>query len=433
MTTYLPRTSWTSAKNGRAGRPLNPNKVTAMTVHYPADGNVTLARLTQAETAARLRGYRAHHINHNGWADIGYNYAIDGAGRVWDLTGDNIGAHAGDAGNPTSLGVLFLVGDAETPTVAAIAAFNDLRKKKLQTFTRATKVQGHQQVPGNSTSCPGGPLMALIRSGALTDTAPAPADDTAARMSVMTYNLAAKAKKWQRDTFNSRLPIAVKLVAAADPTVLCLQEAGSIGYVKKIDAALKPLGLIRAPGNGAPLYNRWRYIYTNPDLVTVKASDVMTINTLGTKHAATATLADRATGKQILVTSAHLTAGGASTDKDRITQAGHLIRKSNNRAKGRMPIIHAGDFNSLGLVGSQVMAPAELKDSKHIADKVISGEYDTFNAREHVARKHGGDLDHIYVSTGVDVLRWEQYGYIYNDRYTFHPSDHNPILAEFRY
>ncbi|WP_311208712.1 MULTISPECIES: peptidoglycan-binding protein [unclassified Aeromicrobium] len=166
MVTYLPRSAWTPTSNGRAGRALSVSKVDRMVDHYPADGNVVYANLTQAQVAAKLRAYRQAHLN-RGWADIGYNYAIDQKGRIWFLTGDNIGAHANVTGNTKGIGVLFVVGNNEPISQAAIEAFRALRADKRKKFTKATLVQGHQQVPGNSTSCPGQPLMALNRSGAL--------------------------------------------------------------------------------------------------------------------------------------------------------------------------------------------------------------------------------------------------------------------------
>jgi hypothetical protein len=177
----LPRDEWTSTPNGRADRPLTASKVVAFTIHYPGDGDLTYRDLTEKEVAARLRAYRLSHLG-RGWADIGYNYAIDQAGRVWFLTGDTIGAHSNDAGNPTSIGVLFVVGNTEKPTPAAIAAFRALRAAKLAKYPKATKVQGHQQVPGNQTSCPGAPIMALIRAGTLSGSGaptPAPGPDPA--------------------------------------------------------------------------------------------------------------------------------------------------------------------------------------------------------------------------------------------------------------
>ena len=170
----LPRSEWTPSENGRAGRPLDPTRVTAFTVHYPGDGDVSYRGLSESEVGAKLRAYREHHVA-RGWADIGYNYAIDQSGRTWFLTGDTVGAHSGTVGNPSSIGVLFVIGNNESPTPAAVAAFRSLRAEKLRTFSRALTVQGHQEVPGNQTACPGPALMALVRAGTLAaDLEPAP-------------------------------------------------------------------------------------------------------------------------------------------------------------------------------------------------------------------------------------------------------------------
>lgn len=168
MVNILPRSAWTTARNGRAGRPMSASRMFGVAIHYPAAGNVTYRGRTREQVAALLRGWRSFHVNTRGWADIGYNFAIDGQGRIWDLTGFNIGAHAGAIGNPTRVGVLFIVGNNEQPSAAMLAAFRDLRAHVVARYPKATAVEGHQQVPGNATACPGAPIMALIRSGELT-------------------------------------------------------------------------------------------------------------------------------------------------------------------------------------------------------------------------------------------------------------------------
>lgn len=173
MATILPRSAWTKTSNGRAGRPLDKSRVVGIAVHYPAAGSANLSALTKTQVASRLEGWRKLHTSApRNWADIGYNFAVDGAGRIWDLTGYNIGAHAGATGNPTRVGVLFVIGDTEKPTTKMLEAFAALRAHILKSYPKATKIEGHQQVPGNQTSCPGKPLMALIQSGKILPTKP---------------------------------------------------------------------------------------------------------------------------------------------------------------------------------------------------------------------------------------------------------------------
>lgn len=167
MATILPRSAWTSTPEGWNRSPLyvQPEGIAA---HHPGDGDVTYANLTKDQVAAKLRGYRTHHVRSKGWADIGYNYGIDQAGRIWSLAGKRQAAHAASPANPganrTLYGVLFVVGNNEPLTDKAIAAFRDLRA----TLGATLPVYGHQQVSGASTACPGR-VMDAIKSGALAE------------------------------------------------------------------------------------------------------------------------------------------------------------------------------------------------------------------------------------------------------------------------
>jgi peptidoglycan hydrolase-like protein with peptidoglycan-binding domain len=178
MSEYLSRSAWTTAPSSSNG---SWGDVVGIALHYPADGNVIIGAASAETIAAKLRGYRDFHVKSRRWGDIGYNFAIDQAGRIWELRGlGNVGSHCASASNKNAntryVGVLFLVGNSEPVSDAAVAAFRDLRARVLAWRPRAVAVTGHGQVPGASTSCPGGALRALISDGALTGTGtPAPA------------------------------------------------------------------------------------------------------------------------------------------------------------------------------------------------------------------------------------------------------------------
>jgi hypothetical protein len=182
MVEYLPRSAWTSTAAG--GATLTGSKLLGTSVHYPASGNITMAGMTQAQVAERLRGWRSYHVNTRGWSDIGYQVAIDGAGRVWDLRGiGRVPAASASEANPDANlewgACLFVVGNSEPPTAAAIAAFRHWRFTRwLVRWVGKTAVRGHGQVPGASTACPGSRLRELIANGTLLQapaTTPAPA------------------------------------------------------------------------------------------------------------------------------------------------------------------------------------------------------------------------------------------------------------------
>lgn len=169
MNAPLPRSAWTTSRpssNGTWG------DVGGIVVHHPGDGGAAIGPATRAEIAARLTRYREHHLLRRGWGDIGYNLAVDQAGRAWELRGlDHVGAHCASTTQPDAnsrwVGVLFVVGDDEQVTTQALGAFATIRSDVLARWPSATAVVGHGQVHGAATACPGGPLRDLVATGAL--------------------------------------------------------------------------------------------------------------------------------------------------------------------------------------------------------------------------------------------------------------------------
>ncbi|WP_087485568.1 peptidoglycan-binding protein [Brachybacterium massiliense] len=159
----LPRSAWSSTSARGTG--ITWSRVRGIVCHYPAMGKA-VGVLTQAQEAARLRGWRSYHVNSLGWLDIGYSYAIGQSGRIYSLRGDRVGGHT-YGHNSTTLGVLFIVGDNEPLTAAAKAAFRALRAT-LRKRGASSGVWGHREMSGNSTRCPGPFIMGSIRDGSLT-------------------------------------------------------------------------------------------------------------------------------------------------------------------------------------------------------------------------------------------------------------------------
>jgi hypothetical protein len=171
----LPRTAWTSAAPG--GAAISKTKVVGIAAHYPGDGNVTYAALSQAQAAAKFVAYRNYHVNTRGWLDIGYNYGVDQAGRVWVLRGDRVGGHAAPY-NSTYLGVLLLIGNTETPTTACVASFWALvAHLKANGFPNIANIVGHGELKGLTapTACPGKVAMPVIRAQTGSPPTPPPA------------------------------------------------------------------------------------------------------------------------------------------------------------------------------------------------------------------------------------------------------------------
>jgi hypothetical protein len=207
VATYLSRSAWTSTSAG--GSTLSGSKLRGVAVHWPGTTQDVIGDPGQASIASRIRSYRNFHVNTRGWADIGYNFAIDQAGRVWMLrstswAGNRVGAHCASKPNPDAnheyVGVLLILGDRETPSAAMLAAFRDwYRNRFLPIWRGRTDVRGHGKVPGASTSCPGTRALNLIASGAFTSgTTTTPEDTFMAFINNQAEFDAALSKWWNR-------------------------------------------------------------------------------------------------------------------------------------------------------------------------------------------------------------------------------------------
>jgi hypothetical protein len=140
-------------------------------VHWPGTTQDRIGG-DRAAIISRLQHYHRFHTQDRGWRDIGYNVAIDQAGRVWMLRstawkGNLVGAHcASDANrdaNEEYVGVLLLLGDREPLSAAMIRAFVDwYRGKFLPGWPGRFDVRMHGQVVGASTACAGPYVKAAL-------------------------------------------------------------------------------------------------------------------------------------------------------------------------------------------------------------------------------------------------------------------------------
>jgi hypothetical protein len=163
----IPRTAWTTAKPVKPCLPLGG--VSLITFHHDGDpGGYTESGF--AETAGYLERIRAYHAK-TGFQDIGYHYAIDRAGRVWELRsiayrGEHVREgydqnHVLHKWNDHNIGVVVLGNfmlqnptDAQKQRICAFGA--QLRKHYRLSIAQ---VRVHQELV--STECPGVHLRPL--------------------------------------------------------------------------------------------------------------------------------------------------------------------------------------------------------------------------------------------------------------------------------
>jgi hypothetical protein len=147
-------------------RLANPmNGVTRITIHH--DGMNVFQSTGRGDAAQRMEGIRRAHVGQQ-WADIGYHFVIDPAGRVWEGRPSTLqGAHVKD-NNEHNLGVMVMGNFEESrPTPAALTTL-DLFVAQMVRKHRVPiqRVFTHKEIM--PTACPGRNLqsyMLATRSG----------------------------------------------------------------------------------------------------------------------------------------------------------------------------------------------------------------------------------------------------------------------------
>lgn len=137
---------------------IEPAYRTGIIIHH----SVTAEGKSRAEVEAILRQIDDDH-RAQGWGGIGYNLAVDYAGRIYRARGINIiGCHAQD-NNGHNYGICYIGDGRKRITNAAVDAIRTCVSTLQQRSDKRLKIQGHRDV--NPTACPGDKIQQLITSG----------------------------------------------------------------------------------------------------------------------------------------------------------------------------------------------------------------------------------------------------------------------------
>jgi len=123
-----------------------------ITVHH--DAIDAAATGSPAKIAARLDSIRRSHLA-RGWADIGYHYAIDAEGRVWQGRPLTLqGAHVADQ-NQNNLGIVLLGNfEHQMPSPKAVESLDRLIATEMRRFgISLSEIRTHREMA--RTECPG--------------------------------------------------------------------------------------------------------------------------------------------------------------------------------------------------------------------------------------------------------------------------------------
>lgn len=170
--TVLSRADWGAAKPQGELQAMRPP--TRITLHHSGGKNAVDG---DREAAARIvRAIQTEHLRTRGWSDIGYHFAVDRAGRIWEgRPVTQQGAHAGSsAANDRNVGIVCLGNfDQQSPSPAQLESLGRLvGALRARYGIKRAQVLSHNEVRGDCglgpTSCPGkglGAWLTAYRSG----------------------------------------------------------------------------------------------------------------------------------------------------------------------------------------------------------------------------------------------------------------------------
>lgn len=178
MAAIIPASTWGRTLRSTPPR-LDISRLQEMTVHYTGAQRVNR---NPDQIASYLRAIERSHMARPEMSAVGYNFAVDKTGRIWELRGwTHRNAANGSGSNVSSFSVLVLVGvEDNSPTTPVIQALQSLYAEGVRRAGRPLIVKGHQE--HKATACPGPALMALVRSGQIQRGVQAPQPAPSARM-----------------------------------------------------------------------------------------------------------------------------------------------------------------------------------------------------------------------------------------------------------
>jgi hypothetical protein len=162
----IPHTEWEDPRYPVTGPPPIKYRVTLIPAHYTADAVVP------TDTKKYLRAIQRSYVTNRHYS-IGYNFAIDKTGQVWECRGFKIKCAANVKHNDETMAILCLVDGSQPMNAKMVAAFKELGAHISDHFGRLLTVVGHRDI--GQTACPGDGIYHQVQTGQLSPSdAPAP-------------------------------------------------------------------------------------------------------------------------------------------------------------------------------------------------------------------------------------------------------------------
>lgn len=141
-------------------------EVTIASIHYTADDNLPDGDPGEfiTDIPKYLRAIQQSYVKNRAYS-IGYNFAYDWLGGVWELRGWNIRCAANKGNNDLTIAHLCLVDGNDPTTLAADQSIREMIGHQDMLAGRDMFIIGHGQLPGALTACPGAGIGDKINRG----------------------------------------------------------------------------------------------------------------------------------------------------------------------------------------------------------------------------------------------------------------------------
>ena len=159
MVDIIPRTAWQDPKMPVKGPAMRLSTIRLIPAHYTAAANVP------SNTTAYLRSIQRDYTTNRRYS-IGYNFAIDQQGLVYECRGFDIKCAANAGHNEETIAVLCLVDGNQPMNAAMVTAFKALGAEIQRRCGRSLTVVCHCDI--GKTACPGDGIIAQVKAGKLT-------------------------------------------------------------------------------------------------------------------------------------------------------------------------------------------------------------------------------------------------------------------------
>ena len=155
---WTTRAQWGAKPLTAYSNVISPSYRTGVVIHH----SVTAEGNSKADVMATLRSIDAYHRS-KGYGGIGYNIAVDYAGRVYRARGVNImGAHVSNA-NGRNYGIVYIGNGSKRITDEAVKSMQQVIARLQRNSKKKLKVYGHKDLA--ETACPGTKIYKLIKNG----------------------------------------------------------------------------------------------------------------------------------------------------------------------------------------------------------------------------------------------------------------------------